>query len=479
MRIARSNARKQDTQTPLVLRPGGGTHHLQRRVRSDEREAIASYDKILERAGAIEMAQSLQADLRRERILYGDRLICDFLRPNFITRQRLDFLCQAVEGVHQAMDAFAPRILADSSLQDFMELDEIERKVIQLDPGYSGFSLSGRVDGFLVGRQIRFVEYNGEAPLGNGYMDKMTEAFTRTSVMKAFAKRFRCRPLYGLDALLNTLIDTYESWGGKETPVIAILDYDGLKSKHEFTILQEHFSNRGYKTLIVDPRDLELKNDELITAGQKIDLVYRRVLLSDYLPNPQDVKPLYEACKAGTVCVVNPFRNKLFHNKFLFALLTDPDYHQGLTGQQIKAIKLHLPWTRKVIQGRTTAYNERTIDLLPYIRRNREQLVLKPNDEYGGKGVMMGWTMDDNAWEKSLDIALASPHLVQRRVEVARGVFPRYQGQDVTWDEYTVDMNPFLCGGRVSGAMARLSPSALCNICAGGGAVPTFVLGSC
>ncbi len=31
---------------------------------------------------------------------------------------------------------------------------------------------------------------------------------------------------------------------------------------------------------------------------------------------------------------------------------------------------------------------------------NREQLVLKPNDEYGGKGIVLGWEVDDAEWER-------------------------------------------------------------------------------
>lgn len=440
-------------------------------------QAITDYNSLLDSHGAVDFAHGLQAQLRQEKVLYGERLICDFLRPNFVTLDQLESVRQAVGAVHQAMNVVAQRILEDTKLQDFMELSPLERKLIQLEPGFPGFSLSGRADGFLVGNQMQFVEYNGEAPLGNGYMDKMTEAFSQTRVMKEFARQHKCRPLYGLDALLDTLIRSYREWGGRNRPTIAILDYNGLKSCHEFGILQEHFSNRDYKTLIVDPRELKLRGQELHAGGEKIDLVYRRVLLSDFLPNPRDVEPLYKACKAGTVCLVNPFRNKLFHNKFMFALLTDPDYQVGLSAAQVRTLKNHLPWTRKVVDGQTTSRDGSSIELLPYIRDNRENLVLKPNDEYGGKGVMMGWTLQESEWEQAIETSLNSPHLVQHRVEVARSVFPRYQGESVTWQEYTVDMNPFLCGGRVAGAMARLSPSALCNICAGGGAVPTFVLG--
>ena len=36
------------------------------------------------------------------------------------------------------------------------------------------------------------------------------------------------------------------------------------------------------------------------------------------------------------------------------------------------------------------------------IANHRVQLVLKPNDEYGGKGIVLGWEADDAAWADAL-----------------------------------------------------------------------------
>ena len=34
------------------------------------------------------------------------------------------------------------------------------------------------------------------------------------------------------------------------------------------------------------------------------------------------------------------------------------------------------------------------IDLVPWVLANKDKLVLKPNDDYGGKGIVLGWTVD-------------------------------------------------------------------------------------
>ena len=36
--------------------------------------------------------------------------------------------------------------------------------------------------------------------------------------------------------------------------------------------------------------------------------------------------------------------------------------------------------------------------------------MLKPNDEYGGKGIVLGWTVDQTEWEQALHTATLEPY---------------------------------------------------------------------
>ena len=62
-------------------------------------EAISFYNTILEKTNVREFAEALQQDLRDRGVLFGDRLLCPFLRPNFVGREQLDLLASAVRGV--------------------------------------------------------------------------------------------------------------------------------------------------------------------------------------------------------------------------------------------------------------------------------------------------------------------------------------------------------------------------------------------
>ena len=159
------------------------------------------------------------------------------------------------------------------------------------------------------------------------------------------------------------------------------------------------------------------------------------------------------------------------------ALLSDDRYGSLYSAAQRDAIARHVPWTRKVREGPTTRGRRRIGDLAGHIAGNRDHLVLKPNDEYGGKGVVLGWTVGQDEWEDALKLALTQSHVVQEAVPVPREPFPVALGGRPELLDLALDMDPYLFEGRPSGCLTRLSSSALLNVTAGAGSVvPTYVV---
>lgn len=441
-------------------------------------EAVSYYNTLLEKEDLPEFSASLRDQMEKRGAVFGERLLCPFLRPHFCGREQLDLLRTAVRGVVGACNVVAPKIQASPELQDALGLSEEERKLCAVDPGYPGFSITSRLDSFMLGGKVRFVEYNAESPAGIGYNDVMQDAFLAMPVMKEFIEKFPCQPLYTSDRLLEALLDCWKKWGGIEKPVIGIVDYEGLPTRHEFEIFRRFFNSRGYQCLVADPRNLDYNGDALMYEGKKIDLVYRRLLTTEFLERYEAAKPTWEAYRDGKICMVNNFRAKYLHKKAIFAMITDPVHQEGMTPEQLFAVYTHVPWTRRVADCKTTDLEGRKIDLLDWIRKNRKELVMKPNDEYGGKGIFVGWELDENAWDNAIQESLQSFYLVQTKVEVAREHYPTWDAatNTVHWAEYSVDLDPFIFDCEVEGLLTRLSATALCNVTAGGGVVPTFVL---
>jgi uncharacterized circularly permuted ATP-grasp superfamily protein len=116
------------------------------------------------------------------------------------------------------------------------------------------------------------------------------------------------------------------------------------------------------------------------------------------------------------------------------------------------------------------------VDLVEHVRKNREEFVLKPNDDYGGHGVTIGRHVSEGEWEAALEGALGRDFIVQEAVELSEEEFPVFDEAQWALQTMYVDTNPFIFGGRVEGAMVRLSNSAVVNVTSGGGMTGFFVI---
>ena len=430
------------------------------------RDPVAAYHSLLDEDASVAAAsaEQLAAGQRERRLMFGERPLCVCLRPQLMTRKRYDHAVAAALGVHSALSALEKAVLKDAELRRELGLEPEEEKLAMADPGFRFSSPSVRLDSFFAD-EVRFVEYNAESPAGMAYSDNLAAIFAGLPVMKAFRKRFRGRFAATRSKQLRCMLNAFRQWGKGQRPVIAIVDWEGLPTAPEFDMFKAFFEAEGHKTVICDPRALELRHGRLYAQGTAVNLVYRRVLTSELLSRGEDTRVLRDAYVAGAVCMVNSFRAKLLHKKMSLALLSDPRYARLYTPAQRAAIRRHVPWTRKVRP-----------ELAEDIARRRETLVLKPNDEYGGKGVVLGWTTSQSEWEAAVSAAVGQSYVVQEAVEIPRVPFP------VTLDglrylDLAVDLDPYLFDGRPGGFMTRVSAAALLNVTAGAGSVvPTFVV---
>jgi uncharacterized circularly permuted ATP-grasp superfamily protein len=418
--------------------------------------------------------------IREAKALFGGRLSCPFLRPIFVSPA--DFL--RVARVAETIAAIGERVVAAAmerpALLDDLGLTEDERRLARIEPGYPTASTSSRLDAFLLPDTLGFAEYNAEAPAGFGYTETLSELFDALPIMARFRERFDAHYFRLAEAKLAALLASYRDWGGRaDPPTILITDWREVPTWNEFEILQARFERLGVPTLVVDPRELEFDGRALVAAGRRVDLLYRRVLMNDVLARPDECRAIVRAVEAGAVCMANSFRCKIPHKKAFFAVLTDPRHHWLLSPDERALVEAHVPWTR-VLAATTTEAGGRTIDLTEHVRERREQLVIKPNDEYGGAGVVLGWEVTPAGWDDTISRALADPAgtwVVQQRIDVRRETFPMVETPHrVVMRDLLVDFAPYLFRGKVAGFLTRLSTSGLANVTSGGGQVPTFVV---
>jgi hypothetical protein len=469
------------------------------------RDAIDRFHDLLTDEVAQDSQWQLDEQLRQRGLFFGDRPLCTVLRPRFLSPAQYKYLQRRAAVILKAFETAYEAALVDDKVLDQFGLSDWERDLVRVDPGFREPSPVSRLDAFFVADTggLRFTEYNAETPAGGAYNDVLTEAFYGLPITREFLRQWDLRPLPARHNVLHALLDAYRQWsGGGAAPRIAIVDWTEVPTQSEFALFRDYFTRQGLDCVIVDPREMDYTNGRLIAGGGPVDLIYKRVLLSELVERCGVDNSILRAVRDGAVCMVNPPRCKILHKKASLAVLGDERNAGLFSDEQREAIEAHIPWTRVVEERKTLAPksskilvpssptatlgfgsdsvesgSSELIDLLPFIADNREQLVLKPHDEYGGKGIILGWEVDDAAWDSAIKTALSEPYIVQERVELPTEPYPSLVDGKVHVVDRMVDTAPYVAYGQyVDGCLTRLSTAALLNVTAGGGSqTPTFV----
>ena len=443
-------------------------------------EAIARYHELLTDELAGETQAQIDTQLRDRGLYFGNRPLCTVLRPRFFIPQQYRWMQERAGLILRAFERVHKVAVADSEFRQQYRLQEWEEELVTLDPGFRNPSPTSRLDAFFVddGKGLRFTEYNAETPAGSGYNDVLTEMFLGLPVMREFLRSFEVRPLPVRHSLMHCLLDAYQQWKGRvEAPRIAIIDWSDVPTYSEFLIFEQYFAEQGLECIIADPRELEYRDGRLMAGDYHITLIYKRVLISELVERGGMGHPIIHAVRDGAVCMVNPFACKINHKKASLAVLTDERNASLFTGEEQAAITAHIPWTR-VVEERMTSFEDREVDLVPFSLENREQLVLKPNDEYGGKGIVLGWEVNASEWEEAVRVALAEPYIVQERIVLPKEPYPSMADGHVVIADRMLDTAPYaFYGDYVDGCLSRLGTTSLLNVTSGGGSnVPSLLV---
>src|ERR1035438_1922490 len=81
-------------------------------------------------------AEALHARMESTKLSAGGRLICPFLRPNFISRRQYDSLVKTGEFLISAIDRMEQMVLASPALLARLDLLPAEKMLAAIDPGY-------------------------------------------------------------------------------------------------------------------------------------------------------------------------------------------------------------------------------------------------------------------------------------------------------------------------------------------------------
>ncbi len=450
-----------------------------REVNQDFRETLTRIDT--PEHPAIEIVKEVNNEFHKRGAVIntpeGNKPFPIFIKPYFITRQRMEYVRRVSNVIMDVLEKVSNLYFVDDKYKPMFNLTDKETELVKVEPGTKRNVWITRNDAFMTEDWLKFIEFNTDSPGGPMYSDVQTMLIEQTTVMDELRKKYYFSSDRFVPVILYNLLQAYREWGGKkEHPNIAIVSDKGV-TYPEFLMIVEDFRRKGYNCEFSTPEEIEYDGKKAYANKMPIDVFYRRGWIRNWTDVYDEIKPLRRAYADGAICVVNSIRSILAAIKSLIEVIQDPEIMKMYTEEEKDTIRKHVPWTKLMVEKKTYDPEGNTVDLYDYVRKNRETLVLKPMDLYGGKMVCVGPAVDQAEWEKTIENTTGDQKfVVQEYVPIPEDELPVIGQEGVEWQAKKMNQNFYAFGGHHAGGMIRTSEAAVINISAGGGLTPIVIV---
>jgi hypothetical protein len=423
-------------------------------------EIVARYHRLMEQNGFGDTAwaEELQQRMRQQRLTDSGRLLSPVLRPCFVTQGQVDALARTAAQISLIFDRLETHILANPAWLNRLHMLPAEKSLLGVPTGYKHFSMAGSFDASFQSADCLVAGVDACKPVGLGYANALADVFLELPIVKEFRRSgHKISKPTGLKRMSQPVIAAWQQFGGKGKPAVAVVDWarTGADGISESDLLVDLLVSQGVDARFVPPEKLVFQGGELSAGGQKIDLVLRRILARELLTRWDLSHPLLEAYRMRAVCVLNGFRAEIGQRRAFLELLTDATVTASLSAGDRNLLKQSVLWTR-VVSARKVRHEGKDVDLLDWILKNREHLVLMPDQPSPELRTYPGSEMTGQAWEWAVRQALRTPYVVQEAGKPVPETFPFFQYGEFKLRQVEVTLQAQLLAGELGDCTAVL-----------------------
>ena len=405
--------------------------------------------------------------------------------PITLLPEQVAYLHSVARTLHYALLKMPELYFGDPSVRDLLRLDPVEDEWLRAcwtpavqarNPVFDRLDCMVDYASPIWKDTLRFVEPNLTGVGGLYLVPAVEEVVEEVVVPLLVARDPGIRLTRLMDArilLLRELVEHLEVLGRPGGTICLVEPKYELEGIDEQRRLVEYFGDRhGIRMLHADPSELHLKGDEVHCGDCRVDLVYRDygVLdLAELAAEGWDPEPMRRLFRENRV--VSSISAEL-DCKSCFEVLTDPALcDKYYTEEERRVFRHHVLWTRVLRERKTTLPSGESGDLLEFVRREREWLVLKPSRGYGGDGVLLGQTVGEAEWTGALDAALADEELwvVQRLAQIPVVEVPTLTPEGTLHPEAFYHVMGFASSDEGIAILARASQRQVVNVAQHGG----------
>ncbi len=282
--------------------------------------------------------------------------------------------------------------------------------------------------------------------------------------------------LLPVNGFVEMLADAYRERSDEAGSIIAIVaEEETLESVTENKNLAGHLNAiDGISSALMAPQELELHLGRVCWKNVPVAVIFMDfntdVLLA--LHRKHNLEPVLQAVREHRV--INPRGTEPINVKSMFEVVTGPDrerFHEEIVRRT--------PWIRQFYPRRTYGPDGESIDdLIEWTRTHWDDLVLKPERGYSGKGVRVGKVNPDI--EEAISLALAEgQYIVQEKIspELWAEDIPILEDGSIRLKRYQTDFRCLMGPDGLFGFLGRYGGIPT-NVGSGGGVQPLAVLRS-
>jgi len=282
--------------------------------------------------------------------------------------------------------------------------------------------------------------------------------------------------LMPVNGFVEMLSQAYRKRDDNAGGIVAVVaEEETLESVTENINLADHLNAiDGISSALMAPQELTLEKGSVCWQGKPVSVIFMDfntdVLLS--LHRKHGLEPVLQAVREHRV--INPRGTEPINVKSMFEVVTGP--HRDRFHNEIVR---RTPWTRQFYQRRTEAPDGEAIeDLIEWTRTHWDDLVLKPERGYSGKGVRVGVINSDP--DEAVALALKEGnYIVQEKIspDLWAEDVPILENGSIRITRYQTDFRCLMGPKGLFGFLGRYGGIPT-NVGSGGGVQPLAVLQS-
>lgn len=406
------------------LRPAASADTIRQMLRHELRDTGWPHQRVLP-AAPMAIPRAAYAEIFRASVALVDLLRRAALESGHTTADRLAaYEMPAAEDRLWVGDPFIEERYADSVVRPDL--------VIGPDgPQFLEFNVSGALGG-VVETQSRLAVWRGLHADEEG-----RTPFRSPSPFAVRAEMFR-----SLSAELAV---------APRVAVVGSARVTGVERRY-FEMEADYYNSHGLTARFFEPEELPEAWDCAPHLRYPVGL--RNFTIPDWLDAGLDTTPVQGALDHGCL-LVGTQTSTFLHSKLTMGLLSEG--RPWMTEGDRRLVERYLPWTR-ILSERRTDREGQQVDLLPFVLKNRELLVLKAALGESGQQVTIGREADQAAWESAVGEAVQGRTSVVQEF-VRPGTCRVALIADGVDEPYDVDvapvLGPLLFGGRPAGLFCR------------------------